>query len=124
MAEGLLRAMAGGRVKVYSAGTMPSSVNTLAVKAMSEIAIDISGHRSKSISEFSGQKFDYVITVCDKAKNSCPVFGASANRISWSFKDPAEAEGDDKERMIVFREVRDQLKEQISDFLKNGRFIG
>src|SRR5688500_7740371 len=93
MAEGLLRHMGGGNFEVESAGVEPSQVRPLAIEAMKEIGIDISGHRSKSVDEFIGQEFDYVITVCDNANESCPTFPGNTQRIHWSFDDPAEATG-------------------------------
>jgi arsenate reductase (thioredoxin) len=86
---------------VFSAGTAPSRVNPLAIEAMREIGIDISGHRSKSVDGFIGQEFDYVITVCDKAKESCPLFPGKTQRIHWSIADPAAAEGDEAIRRAV-----------------------
>ena len=117
MAEGLLRYFGNGKFEVYSAGTNPSFVHPLAIEAMNEIGIDISWHRSKSVMEFIGQSFDYVITVCDKAKESCPTFPGDVKRIHWSFEDPAEAIGTKEERMRVFRKVRDQIKEHILSFI-------
>src|SRR5688500_15575218 len=93
MAEGLLRHDGGGRFEVASAGTHPASVRPEAVEAMREVGVDISAHRSKSVDEFAGQEFDYVITVCDNAKESCPVFPSQTERVHWSFDDPAAAGG-------------------------------
>ncbi|CUU06740.1 protein tyrosine phosphatase [Candidatus Thermokryptus mobilis] len=118
MAEGLLRHFGNDKFEVYSAGTNPSFVHPLAIEAMREIGIDISWHRSKSVMEFIGQNFDYVITVCDKAKESCPTFPGDVKRIHWSFEDPAEATGTKEERMKVFRKVREQIKEHILSFIK------
>ncbi len=118
MAEGLLRHFGNGEFEVYSAGTNPSFVHPLAIEAMKEIGIDISWHRSKSVMEFIGHSFDYVITVCDKAKESCPTFPGNVKRIHWSFEDPAEATGTKEERMKVFRKVRDQIKEHILSFIE------
>lgn len=112
MAEGLLRAMAGDRFDVASAGVAPSSVRPEAVKVMHEIGIDISKHRSKSVDEFTGERFDYVITVCDNAREQCPVFPDDAKLIHWSFDDPA-ATGDEN----VFRRVRDEIKERLEEFV-------
>src|SRR5918911_1164966 len=106
MAEGLLRRAGGDGFEVFSAGTEPSGVNPLAVEAMREVGIDISTQRSKSVDEFLGQEFDYVITVCDKANRNCPVFPGRTKRIHWSFDDPAEALGERSERLAVFRRVR------------------
>ncbi|MBV9242305.1 MAG: arsenate reductase ArsC, partial [Acidobacteria bacterium] len=109
MAEGLLRHMAGDRFDVYSAGVEPSRVRPEAIAAMDEIGIDISGQQSKSVDEFTGKQFDYVITVCDNARQNCPVFPGNAVRIHWSFNDPASVEGNEKERNAAFRQVRDQI---------------
>lgn len=118
MAEGLLRHFGNNKFEVFSAGTHPSFVHPLAIEAMREIGIDISNHRSKSVMEFLGQEFDYVITVCDKAKESCPTFPGDVKRIHWSFEDPAEATGTKEERMKVFRKVRDEIKSHILEFIK------
>jgi arsenate reductase (thioredoxin) len=110
MAEGLLRELAGDRFEVESAGVSPSRVRPEAVGAMREIGIDISGHRSKSADEFTGQEFDYVVTVCDNAKETCPVFSGRAERIHHSFEDPpAPGAADHEATMAVFRRVRDEL---------------
>lgn len=119
MAEGLLRHDAGDRFEVESAGVAPSLVRPEAIRVMNEIGIDISGHRSKSVDEFAGQNFDYVITVCDNAKESCPVFPAKTKRIHWSFDDPAEATGDEIEKLAVFRRVRDEIKRELENFAAN-----
>jgi arsenate reductase len=112
MAEGLLRAMAGERFQVASAGVAPSSVRPEAIQVMREIGIDISKHRSKSVDEFTGERFDYVITVCDNAREHCPVFPGDAKLIHWSFDDPAVT-GDE----TVFRRVRDEIKERLREFM-------
>ena len=113
MAEGLLRHEGGERFEVYSAGTMASFVRPQAIEAMREIGIDISGHRSKSVDEFAGQQFDYVITVCDNANDNCPVFPGKTQRIHWSFDDPAEALGTEEEKLAVFRRVRNEIAEKL-----------
>lgn len=118
MAEGLLRDMAGSKFVVESAGTVASFVRPQAIAAMNEIGIDISGHRSKSVGEFIGQPFDYVITVCDNANESCPVFPGNTERIHWSFDDPAEAKGTDEDKLAKFRSVRDQIRERLLEFVK------
>jgi arsenate reductase len=96
----------------------PGRVNPLAIEAMREIGIDISDHRSKSVDEFIGQEFDYVITVCDKAKESCPIFPGKAQRIHWSIDDPAAAEGDEAIRLAIFRRLRDEIRERLRSFLQ------
>ena len=117
MAEGLLRHMAGDRFEVESAGTTASFVRPQAIAAMAEIGIDISNHRSKCLDEFLDNPFDYVITVCDNAKESCPVFPGRAERIHWSFDDPAEADGDAEAQLAVFRRVRDEIKARLVEFI-------
>lgn len=116
MAEGLLRSMAGDRFEVESAGTRPSTVNPLAIRAMREIGIDISSHRSKSVDEFSGRPFDLMITVCDNAKEECPVLPLG-EKLHWSFDDPAAAVGTEEERLQEFRRIRDEIKARLEDFL-------
>ncbi len=120
MAEGLLRHWAGDRFEVFSAGTHPSRVRSEAIAVMRELGVDISAHRSKSLEEFLGRPFDYVITVCDQARQSCPVFPGPARRIHWSLEDPAAAPGSEAERLAVFRAVRDRLGEHIREFLAGG----
>jgi arsenate reductase len=116
MAEGLLRHDAGERFEVESAGTKPSIVRPEAIAAMQELGIDISGHRSKSVEEFDGQKFDYVITVCDSARESCPVFFGDAKRLHKDFEDPAALTGSEQERLALFRRVRDELRTYLAEF--------
>jgi arsenate reductase len=113
MAEGLLRTLYGDRYEAYSAGTQPSKVNPYAVKVMAEIGIDISKHRSKGVEEFLGMEFDYVFTVCDRAKNTCPFFPGAKRYVHQSFDDPAEFRGDKEESLTVFRRVRDEIKSWI-----------
>src|SRR5664279_291562 len=117
MAEGLLRHMAGEDFEVFTAGTRPVGLNPNAVAAMNEVDIDISNHRSKSVDEFAGQQFDYVITVCDNAKESCPIFPGSGARIHQSFEDPAAAPKD--QQPAAFRKVRDQISNWLTDFVRN-----
>jgi arsenate reductase len=118
MAEGLLRYDAGDRFEVESAGTKPSHVRPEAIAAMKELGIDISGHRSKSVDEFTGRQFDYVLTVCDNANESCPIFPGQTARIHHSFDDPAEVKGSEEERLAVFRRVRDELRRYLRGFLR------
>jgi len=120
MAEGLLRHDAGDRFEVESAGTQASFVRPEAITVMRELGIDISGHRSKNVDEFDGRPFDYVITVCDNARESCPVFFSKAHKLHHDFKDPAAATGSEKERLAVFRSVRDQLRAYLRDFVSQG----
>ena len=119
MAEGLLRSMAGDRFAVFSAGTKPSFVRPEAIVAMRERGIDLSWHRSKSVDEYRDAAFDYVITVCDNANESCPVFPGKAERIHWSFEDPAAVDGDDETRLGSFRNIRDQIAIRLRTFVDN-----
>lgn len=119
MAEGHLRHLAGDRFEVFSAGTHPVGLNPKAVAAMKEIGIEIFSHRSKSVDELAGQEFDYVITVCDSARESCPIFPGGANRLHYSFQDPAAARGTADEQMQVFRRVRDAIGTTLREFLRN-----
>ncbi len=116
MAEGLLRHEAGERFHVESAGTKPSILRPEAIAAMSELGIDISGHRSKPVEEFEGQRFDYVITVCDSAREACPVFFAAAKRLHRDFDDPAALDGPAEARLVAFRRVRDELRAYLQEF--------
>ena len=118
MAEALLRVKAGDRFEAFSAGLEPTEVHPLAVAAMAEIGVDISGQRSKSLTEYLGKEhFGYLITVCDHAAANCPMFPGVANRLHWSLVDPAAAEGGGDERMAVFRRVRDRLAALIDEFV-------
>ena len=119
MGEGLFRAEAGGGFEVFSAGTLPSSVRPEAIAVMKEIDIDISSQRSKSVDEFSDQSIDYVVTVCDNARDHCPVFPAGAERIHWSFEDPAAVKGGEPERLAAFRRIRDQIHERVKAFFRD-----
>ena len=116
IAEGYLRHKAGNRFDVFSAGLEPGSVNPKAIQVMKESGIDISKHTSKDVKQFSGQKFDYIITVCDNANERCPYFPAEAKRIHWSFEDPAKATGTKEEVLNIFRRVRDQIKTKINEY--------
>ncbi|HEX3145430.1 MAG TPA: arsenate reductase ArsC [Pyrinomonadaceae bacterium] len=118
MAEGLLREMGGDRFEVASAGVAPSFVRPEAIAVMREVDIDISGHKSKSVDEFTNQEFNYVITVCDNANEQCPVFPGNTRRIHWSFDDPAAAKGDDEQRLAVFRRVRKEIRQRLQLFLR------
>jgi arsenate reductase len=119
MAEGLLRHDAGDRFEVESAGTRPSVVRAEAVAVMSELGIDISGHRSKHVDEFAGQRFDYVLTVCDNARESCPIFSGGGVRLHRNFEDPAARDGTEEERLALFRRVRDEIR----DYLRGNRIF-
>jgi arsenate reductase len=116
MAEGLLRHDAGHLFTVESAGTRPSLVRPEAIAAMKELGVDITSHRSKSVDEFAGQSFDHVITVCDNANESCPIYPGHTNRIHHSFDDPAAIQGSDEQRLEAFRLVRDQIRSFLREF--------
>lgn len=115
MAEGLFRQALGEGFDVFSAGTKPSSVRPEAITVMGELGVDLSGHRSKSVDEFVGQEFRYVVTVCDNAKESCPVFPARTERVHWSFEDPAAVTGSEEARLAAFRRIRDQIAARIRE---------
>ncbi len=119
MAEGLLRHEGESRVEVWSAGTRPSHVRPEAIEVMRELGIDISGHRSKSVDEFAGRAFDYVITVCDNARENCPVFPGATRRVHWSFDDPATVDGDVETRLAVFRRVRGEIEKRLREFARD-----
>jgi arsenate reductase (thioredoxin) len=113
MAEGLLKNLAGNKFDAYSAGVNPTSVHPLAKKVMKEIGIDISGQESKSVDEFLDKEFDFVITVCDNARQTCPFFPGNHELLHWSLEDPAIALGSEEERLLIFRKIRDQLSDHI-----------
>jgi arsenate reductase (thioredoxin) len=117
MAEGLLRHLAGDRFEVMSAGTEATRVRPLAVRAMGEVGVDISGQESKALNRYLDETFDYVITVCDDANEACPFFPGAANRLHWSFEDPSRVEGSEEDRLAVFRSVRDRIHQRIEDDL-------
>lgn len=116
MAEGLMQHICKDTYDVYSAGTHPSIVRPEAIKALAEIGIDISGNRSKSVDEFNGMEIDYVLTVCDNAKENCPYFPAKTKLIHHAFEDPASVKGDEETRLAAFRKVRDQIEKYLKDF--------
>ena len=113
MAEGLMRSLGGGAVEVVSAGTEPSGVHPLALKTMADLQIDIRDQRAKPMAEFLDQRFDYVVTVCDRASESCPIFPGDPERIHWSIPDPAAVEGDEKTRARAFQEAAAELTTRI-----------
>ncbi|HYL16619.1 MAG TPA: arsenate reductase ArsC [Terriglobales bacterium] len=117
MAEGYLRHVAGDQVEPLSAGIGPKGLNPLAVEAMREIGIDISKQRSKDVREFLGQAIPYVITVCDNARERCPIFPRTYKFLHWSFDDPAAAQGSHDEKLTLFRRVRDELRRRIDEEL-------
>lgn len=119
MAEGLLRHLCGDEVEAFSAGSHPKPVHPFAVRVMAEAGIDISRHRSKPIEEYAKESFDVVITVCDNAKETCPVFPANTAMLHWSFMDPARAQGTQEEILEVFRNVRDKIHGKIKEHFKD-----
>jgi len=117
MAEGFLRAMAGDRFEVQSAGTEKTAVHPLAIRAMAEHGIDLSGHSSKTYDGLMAESWDYVITVCDDANERCPIFPGATRRLHWSFEDPSRASGNDEARLAAFRRVRDQIQAKLTGWL-------
>ena len=116
MAEALLRQHGGDRFEVHSAGTIPKGINPLTLRVLAEAGIDASWARSKSVEEYLGQTFDYVITVCDQARQVCPVFPGVHESLHWGYEDPAEATGSEDERLAVFRRVFVQMGERVRQF--------
>lgn len=114
MAEGLLRHLAGDRYEAASAGTEATQVRPLAIRAMAELGIDIAGHESKTVDRYRERSFDLVITVCDQANESCPVFPGAPRRLHWSFPDPSKAPGSEEEQLALYRQVRDAIRERIT----------
>ncbi len=122
LAEGILRAVAGDLLEVVSAGSKPAGhVHPLAIQAMREIGIDISGHRSKSWNEFLETRIETVITVCGEADEACPIFPGQVNRHHWPFDDPARATGTDEEKLAVFRRVRDEIRRAFTAYAAGRR---
>lgn len=117
MAEGLLRHLVGDAMDVHSAGSVPSRVHPLALQAMAARGLDISHQRSKHLDEFRSEPLDYVITVCDSAAESCPLFPGPAQRLHWSFPDPSAATGSEAERLATFVAVRDAIEQQLRTWL-------
>jgi arsenate reductase len=120
MAEGFLRHLAGERFEVASAGTEARGVHPLAARAMAEAGVDLRGHMSKTLDRFLDTPWDYVVTVCDSARETCPVFPATTTRAHWSFDDPSAAGGSEDERLAVFRRVRDEIRSRIEAWLTPG----
>jgi arsenate reductase len=121
MAESLLRKQGGGAFEVYSAGTVPRGINPLTVRVLEEAGLPTSGLSSKSVNQFLGEHFDYVITVCDQARQVCPVFPGSHQSLHWGYEDPAEATGPEEQRLRVFRSVFKQLSIRITQFVPIAR---
>ena len=117
MAEGFLRELGGESCEAFSAGVAPTAINPLAVEVMNEAGIDITGQVSQSADEFTDEKFSFVITVCDNARATCPVYPGEYKSLHWDLADPADAEGTKEEKLIVFRETRDKIKNSVIQFL-------
>ncbi len=120
MAEGFLRAAAGDRFEVASAGTEKTRVHPLAIRAMHEVGIDIGNHQSKTLDEFLNVPWAYVIMVCDSANESCPIFPGTVRRLHWSFEDPSRATGTEDDRLQVFRRVRDEISARVRAWVAEG----
>ena len=117
MAEGLVNFYLGDRFQAFSAGTEATRVNPLASQVLAELGIDISGHRSKTLDEFAGEQFDYVITLCDSANEQCPLFFGGVKRVHIGFDDPSRLPGTPEEVLPEFRRVRDEIRHKLTDFL-------
>ncbi len=117
MAEGFLRQLGGDRFEVFSAGVNPTTINPLAIKVMAEIGLDISGQSAKPVSEFVQDDLNYLITVCDNARQACPLFPGQQEKIHWNLEDPAEARGTEEEKLKVFRETRDKIAKLVEEWL-------
>ena len=118
LAEALMNHLAGDKIKASSAGTQPAFVHPLAIKVLQELGIDTAPLRSKGLDEFGGHEFDYAITLCADAEQACPVFFGKTKRVHIGFEDPAKAEGSEEEKLAIFRRIRDEIKERLSDFFK------
>ena len=122
IAEALIRHEAGERFEVFSAGTQPTEVRKEAIQVMRELGIDISAHRSKPLNDFAGQEFDFVITVCDKAREECPIFSGAPERLHWPFEDPAAFTEMGEARLQAFRKLRDKIHARVMVFLGEGAY--
>ena len=120
MAEGMLRAWGGDRYEVFSAGTEATRVRPEAIRVMDEIGIDISGQASKTLEPFVGERFDWLVTVCDDAREACPTLPGVARQAHWSIEDPSAVEGDEEARLRGFRAARDELRDRLDRFLRPG----
>ena len=123
MAEGWTRFLSKGKVDAFSAGTEPKDIHPMAVAVMVEVGVDISAQQSKPMEQFTGEAFDFVITVCDRAKAQCPVWPNVRERIHWSFDDPAEATGTEEQRLAVFRRVRNEIHHRLKLFFTAHKLI-
>jgi arsenate reductase (thioredoxin) len=117
MAEGFLRDIAKDKFEIFSAGVEPTQVNPFAIKVMAEVGIDISSYKSKSVTEFLNQRFDYIITVCDNAKKTCPIFSGQYEKIHWDIEDPTDVKGSEEEKLYFFRKIRDKIKNRCLYFM-------
>ena len=124
MAEGIVNNLFGDKIAAFSAGTQASFVNPMAIEVMKEIGIDISGHQSKNLSEFDGQSFDYVITLCGSANETCPLYIGGTKKTHIGFDDPANAHGPKEDVLHEFRRVRDEIKERLTAFFKEEKILG
>lgn len=123
MAEGIANHFWGDKIAAFSAGTQASFVNAMAIAVVKEIGIDISAHRSKNLSEFDGQSFDYVITLCGSANETCPLYIGGTKKTHIGFDDPAKAQGTGEEIHHEFRRVRDEIKAKLTDFFQSEKII-
>ena len=123
MAEGWLRHLHGERYDAHSAGTEATQVRPLAVAAMVELGVDISGHESKTLDRYLRERWDYVITVCDTAAEACPVFPGGGRRLHWPLPDPSSATGSPEQQLAVYRRVRDEIRRQVEAFAEVGRGV-
>jgi arsenate reductase len=123
MAEGFLRAYGGDAYEAHSAGTAPSTVNPLAVEVMREAGVDISQQRSKNVTEYLGQHFPVIITVCDNAAKNCPIFPGPAVRLHWPFEDPALATGTPEDKIAIFRKVRNEIALRIQSWIAERKAL-
>ena len=117
MAEGWLRHLGGERFEAHSAGTEETLVRPLAIRAMSEVGVDISGQKSKTLERYIQQPWDVIITVCAQANESCPLFPGGKQRLHWSLPDPSKATGSKEEQLTAYRQVRDTLRERIAELI-------
>ena len=121
IAAALLKRIGGDEFEVYSAGTHPKGINPYTVRVLREADIDMTGERSKDVAEFTGQSFDYVITVCDTAAEECPIFPGAPHRIHWSFTDPAAVEGTDDEKLAAFQRTVQAMRTRLDAFVRMAK---
>lgn len=121
MAEGWLRSLAGDHYEVHSAGTEATQLRPLAIKVMAEVGIDITDQESKTIDRYLAEPWDYVITVCDQASETCPVFPGGKQRLHWSLPDPSKANGTEEQQLAVYRQVRDSIYAHVKRFIEQAK---